>query len=475
MSAALAALRPPEPAPPVPAPRRRPTQGAERPRHAAPSTRRWPGRSTPSTATCCSPPRCRPRQRELLVLRVAGRARRARTSGRSTSCSPATPASRPTRSTGSPRAPTPRAGRRSTGRCSAPSTSSIDDAAIGDDTWAALAGELDEQQLVDLVFTVGAYDLLAMAFRSFGVRARRRPDLASGNDLLLRRRSMLSSTACDLTGGDDDMAALRQARRGQLDRALPRARHRPGVLRGLDLARALRARARGDLPAHLAERRPRRAAAARRAATSPRSSTPPARRSIVVRGTDGEVRAFHNICRHRGNKLVWNDFPREETSGTCRQFTCKYHGWRYDLEGDLTFVQQEAEFFDLDKADYGLVPGAVRGVGGVHLREPRPRQHDVAARLPRRARRRPRGLPVRRDDRRSTSTAPRSGATGSSSSTPSPSSTTHRFCTRSRRSSDESRKLQGYGYEALAYEHRRPARHGVVVGRHVAAEGPRAW
>ncbi len=77
---------------------------------------------------------------------------------------------------------------------------------------------------------------------------------------------------------------------------------------------------------------------------------------VVVRGTDGEVRAFHNICRHRGNKLVWQDFPREETSGTCRQFTCKYHGWRYSLEGDCTFVQQEDEFFDLDKADYGLVP-----------------------------------------------------------------------------------------------------------------------
>ena len=45
---------------------------------------------------------------------------------------------------------------------------------------------------------------------------------------------------------------------------------------------------------------------------------------------------------------------KEETSGTCRQFTCKYHGWRYGLEGDLTFVQQESEFFDLDKADYGL-------------------------------------------------------------------------------------------------------------------------
>jgi phenylpropionate dioxygenase-like ring-hydroxylating dioxygenase large terminal subunit len=77
---------------------------------------------------------------------------------------------------------------------------------------------------------------------------------------------------------------------------------------------------------------------------------------VVVRGRDEEVRAFHNLCRHRGNKLVWNDFPREETSGVCRQFTCKYHGWRYDLDGALSFVQQEGEFFDLDKQDFGLLP-----------------------------------------------------------------------------------------------------------------------
>jgi phenylpropionate dioxygenase-like ring-hydroxylating dioxygenase large terminal subunit len=77
---------------------------------------------------------------------------------------------------------------------------------------------------------------------------------------------------------------------------------------------------------------------------------------VVVRGMDGEIRAFHNICRHRGNKLVWTDFPREETSGTCRQFVCKYHGWKYELDGACAFVQQEREFFDLDKGDYGLVP-----------------------------------------------------------------------------------------------------------------------
>src|SRR5215211_31383 len=77
---------------------------------------------------------------------------------------------------------------------------------------------------------------------------------------------------------------------------------------------------------------------------------------IVVRGLDGEVRAFHNICRHRGNKLVWSDSPRAETAGSSRQFVCKYHGWKYELDGSCAYVQQESEFFDLDKADFGLVP-----------------------------------------------------------------------------------------------------------------------
>jgi phenylpropionate dioxygenase-like ring-hydroxylating dioxygenase large terminal subunit len=76
---------------------------------------------------------------------------------------------------------------------------------------------------------------------------------------------------------------------------------------------------------------------------------------VVVRDGAESVRAFHNVCRHRGNKLVWDEYPLEETSGFCRQFTCKYHGWRYGLDGALAHVQQESEFFDLDKSQYGLV------------------------------------------------------------------------------------------------------------------------
>ena len=45
----------------------------------------------------------------------------------------------------------------------------VADALVAEDTWATLAGELDRQQLMDVVFTVGSYDLLAMAFRTFGV------------------------------------------------------------------------------------------------------------------------------------------------------------------------------------------------------------------------------------------------------------------------------------------------------------------
>ena len=81
-----------------------------------------------------------------------------------------------------------------------------------------------------------------------------------------------------------------------------------------------------------------------------------AKKSILItKDRQGTVHAFHNVCRHRGNKLVWDDYPERETSGTCRQFTCKYHAWRYDLDGSLSFVQQESEFFDLDKDNLGLM------------------------------------------------------------------------------------------------------------------------
>lgn len=71
---------------------------------------------------------------------------------------------------------------------------------------------------------------------------------------------------------------------------------------------------------------------------------------IFVRGTDGVVRGFHNACRHRGNHVCL------EEKGSCRAFTCKFHGWIYDLEGNLVSVQDEAGLLDADRGKMGLLP-----------------------------------------------------------------------------------------------------------------------
>ena len=71
---------------------------------------------------------------------------------------------------------------------------------------------------------------------------------------------------------------------------------------------------------------------------------------IVVRGQDGRIRAFHNTCSHRGNKIAW------QTHGSCQNFTCKFHGWSYGLDGRLKFIPDEANFFDVQKETLGLTP-----------------------------------------------------------------------------------------------------------------------
>ena len=104
---------------------------------------------------------------------------------------------------------------------------------------------------------------------------------------------------------------------------------------------------------------------------------------VVVRDMDGEVRAFHNICRHRGNKLVWNDFPKEETAGVCRQFTCKYHGWRYNLDGALDLRPARRRVLRPRQGRLRAGARALRRVGGLHLHQPGPRARAVADRVPR--------------------------------------------------------------------------------------------
>ncbi len=73
---------------------------------------------------------------------------------------------------------------------------------------------------------------------------------------------------------------------------------------------------------------------------------------IFVRGRDGKIRGFHNICSHRGNKLAWDE------AGSCRAFSCKFHSWTYDTEGKLIGVPDEEYFHNFDKTDNGLVPVA---------------------------------------------------------------------------------------------------------------------
>jgi phenylpropionate dioxygenase-like ring-hydroxylating dioxygenase large terminal subunit/AcrR family transcriptional regulator len=75
------------------------------------------------------------------------------------------------------------------------------------------------------------------------------------------------------------------------------------------------------------------------------------RRGFVVRGTDGVVRAFHNVCRHRAHAVV----PGER--GHCAKFlTCMYHGWTYHLDGRNRSVSAPDTFPKFDRSQYGLKP-----------------------------------------------------------------------------------------------------------------------
>lgn len=76
---------------------------------------------------------------------------------------------------------------------------------------------------------------------------------------------------------------------------------------------------------------------------------------LIVRGKDDVVRAFHNICPHRGNKLIWKDDPFVETSGAAPMLYCRFHGWRYDLDGSLIATSRKDLLLDFD-ADQCRVP-----------------------------------------------------------------------------------------------------------------------
>ncbi len=72
-------------------------------------------------------------------------------------------------------------------------------------------------------------------------------------------------------------------------------------------------------------------------------------RAFVVRGNDGTLRAFHNLCRHRGSRVVTGD------SGHCKNaLVCPFHGWVYNLDGTLRGAAQPNSYPALDKHEFGL-------------------------------------------------------------------------------------------------------------------------
>jgi nitrite reductase/ring-hydroxylating ferredoxin subunit len=79
---------------------------------------------------------------------------------------------------------------------------------------------------------------------------------------------------------------------------------------------------------------------------------------LVVRSKDGAIRAFHNVCQHRGRRLTHG-------CGTATRFRCKFHGWQYDLDGRNIHVTQREDWGRLlDGADIDLKPVKVDTWGG---------------------------------------------------------------------------------------------------------------
>ncbi len=78
---------------------------------------------------------------------------------------------------------------------------------------------------------------------------------------------------------------------------------------------------------------------------------------IVVRGQDRQVRAFANVCRHRGSRIC------AAPSGTAKNFVCPYHAWTYGLDGTLLAARHMPAGFDA--RPYGLKPVHLRIIEGV--------------------------------------------------------------------------------------------------------------
>lgn len=79
---------------------------------------------------------------------------------------------------------------------------------------------------------------------------------------------------------------------------------------------------------------------------------------LITRGRDGAIRAFHNVCTHRGSQLVF------ESSGKATLFSCRYHMWTFGQDGALRSAP-DFESFYVDKKDCALRPVAVDVCAGL--------------------------------------------------------------------------------------------------------------
>jgi Rieske 2Fe-2S family protein len=77
---------------------------------------------------------------------------------------------------------------------------------------------------------------------------------------------------------------------------------------------------------------------------------------IILRDDDGDFRAFHNVCRHRGARLL------SECSGSVGNIVCPYHQWTYGTNGNLLYAEGDHTF---DRALYGLKPVHIREIAGL--------------------------------------------------------------------------------------------------------------
>jgi phenylpropionate dioxygenase-like ring-hydroxylating dioxygenase large terminal subunit len=80
---------------------------------------------------------------------------------------------------------------------------------------------------------------------------------------------------------------------------------------------------------------------------------------LVVRGKDDVIRAFHNMCSHRGNPVVWDDH------GNCPGlFVCRFHSWSFDTQGSLVNITDSDRFFNIKKEDNGLTAVSIDSWAG---------------------------------------------------------------------------------------------------------------